>query len=248
MLVWPDPSRGSGWMGGWEVSWGKRRWEWLPIPSHNLCLRLPSSPDAAFYRERGLSDIKRALKAPRFEGQAKNIIYFVGDGLGVSTHTMSRIYKGQKKGRTGEEESLVWEDWDYSGLIKVSLLRPNQFTEKCCGFFWELDPSWKAFRQNLCKLSAPNVTNCETQGQWVISFNNLEEQIIKWPATIKNLPFFIPHSEPEFQVPQLFLILADNQFFKFQSDATAVFSKTCQNYTHTLHCFSYPGLFLVEMS
>ena len=35
---------------------------------------------------------------------------------------MSRIYKGQKKGRRGEEESLVWEDWDYSGLIKVSLL------------------------------------------------------------------------------------------------------------------------------
>ena len=34
---------------------------------------------------------------------------------------MSRMYKGQKKGRRGEEESLVWEDWDYSGLIKVSL-------------------------------------------------------------------------------------------------------------------------------
>ena len=54
------------------------------------------------------------------EWKAKNIIVFVGDGLGVSTHTMSRIYKGQKKGTSGEEESLVWEDWDYSGLIKVS--------------------------------------------------------------------------------------------------------------------------------
>merc|ERR1719403_529999 len=32
---------------------------------------------------------------------------------------MSRIYKGQKKGTSGEEESLVWEDWDYSGLIKT---------------------------------------------------------------------------------------------------------------------------------
>ena len=39
--------------------------------------------------------------------------------MGVSTHTMSRIYKGQKKGRSREEESLVWEDWDYSGLIKT---------------------------------------------------------------------------------------------------------------------------------
>ena len=79
-----------------------------------------SLTDAAFYKERGLRDLKKALKAPRFEGRAKNIIMFVGDGLGVSTHTMSRIYKGQKMGRSGEEESLVWEDWDYSGLIKVS--------------------------------------------------------------------------------------------------------------------------------
>ena len=105
----------------------------VPITPRNISLLLPSSPDAAFYRERGLRDLKRALKAPRFEGKAKNVIVFVGDGLGVSTHTMSRIYKGQKKGRSGEEESLVWEDWDYSGLIKVSLLRPNHFTQKCCG-------------------------------------------------------------------------------------------------------------------
>ena len=94
----------------------------MPITPQNLSLLLLSSPDAAFYREKGLRDLKKALKAPRFEGKAKNIIVFVGDGLGVSTHTMSRIYKGQKKGRSGEEESLVWEDWDYSGLIKVSLL------------------------------------------------------------------------------------------------------------------------------
>ena len=101
----------------------------MPITPQNLSLLLPSSPDAAFYRAKGLRDLKKALKAPRFEGKAKNIIVFVGDGMGVSTHTMSRIFKGQKKGRSGEEESLVWEDWDYSGLIKVSLLRENQFTQ-----------------------------------------------------------------------------------------------------------------------
>jgi len=81
--------------------------------------RAVEKEDAAFYQARGLRDLKRALKAPRFEGRAKNVIFFVGDGLGVATHTMSRIYKGQKKGTSGEEESLVWEDWDYSGLIKT---------------------------------------------------------------------------------------------------------------------------------
>ena len=153
----------------------------VPITPQNLSLLLLSSPDAAFYREKGLRDLKKALKAPRFEGKAKNIIVFVGDGLGVSTHTMSRIYKGQKKGTSGEEESLVWEDWDYSGLIKVSLLRPNQFTEV---ILWEMPTSIKGilpkFFTNcqIVRLSAPNVANCETQGQGVVSFNNLEEKII----------------------------------------------------------------------
>ena len=109
-------------MGG---QWRRKKVRVGAITPQNLSLLLPPSTDAAFYRARGLRDLKRALKAPRFEGRAKNIIVFVGDGLGVSTHTMSRIYKGQKKGKSGEEESLVWEDWDYSGLIKVSLLRPN---------------------------------------------------------------------------------------------------------------------------
>ena len=35
--------------------------------------------------------------------------------MGVSTHTMSRIYKGQKTGRSREEESLVLEDLDSAG-------------------------------------------------------------------------------------------------------------------------------------
>ena len=77
------------------------------------------SPDAAYYQAQGLKDLRKALAAPRYEGPAKNIVFFVGDGLGVATHTMARIYKGQTAGGSGEESSLVWEDWDYSGLIKV---------------------------------------------------------------------------------------------------------------------------------
>ena len=162
----------------------------MPITPQNPSLLLSSLPDAAFYRAKGLRDLKKALKAPRFEGKAKNIIVFVGDGMGVSTHTMSRIYKGQKKGRSGEEESLVWEDWDYSGLIKVSLLSANQFTQICGAPRWFFGkPFRKEFFQNICKLSAPNVTNCEAQGQGVISFNNLEEL---------NYPYFC--RQPVFQV------------------------------------------------
>lgn len=39
--------------------------------------------------------------------------------MGLSTLTMSRIYKGQLKGRLGEDEQLEWETWPAVGLSKV---------------------------------------------------------------------------------------------------------------------------------
>ena len=47
------------------------------------------------------------------------MILFIGDGLGVQTHTASRIYKGQKMGNKGEETILTWEKFPYTGQSKT---------------------------------------------------------------------------------------------------------------------------------
>lgn len=52
-------------------------------------------------------------------GAAKNIILFVGDGMGVSTLTAARILDGQLKGQTGEENTLSFESFPYVGLSKT---------------------------------------------------------------------------------------------------------------------------------
>ena len=44
---------------------------------------------------------------------------FIGDGMGVQTHTASRIYKGQKNGKSGEEEILEWEKFPFTGQSKT---------------------------------------------------------------------------------------------------------------------------------
>ena len=50
----------------------------------------------------------------RFNGNlAKNIILFLGDGMGISTVTAGRIRKGQLKGNNGEEESILSEIYIY---------------------------------------------------------------------------------------------------------------------------------------
>ena len=53
------------------------------------------------------------------EKQAKNVILFIGDGMGISTITAARIYDGQQKGGHGEENSLSFEKLPYLALSKT---------------------------------------------------------------------------------------------------------------------------------
>lgn len=50
---------------------------------------------------------------------AKNVILFVGDGMGVSTVTAARIFDGQSKGMSGEEHVLSFETFPNTALVKV---------------------------------------------------------------------------------------------------------------------------------
>jgi alkaline phosphatase len=49
----------------------------------------------------------------------KNVILFVGDGMGVSTLTAARILEGQLTGAMGEENNLSFELFPYTGLSKT---------------------------------------------------------------------------------------------------------------------------------
>ena len=51
--------------------------------------------------------------------RARNVILFVGDGMGVSTVTAARILDGQQKGGSGEENSLSFDTFPHSALIKT---------------------------------------------------------------------------------------------------------------------------------
>ncbi|WP_284124111.1 alkaline phosphatase [Parerythrobacter aestuarii] len=53
------------------------------------------------------------------ERKAKNVILFIGDGMGISTITAMRIYAGQKQGQTGEEYVLPFETFDNVALVKT---------------------------------------------------------------------------------------------------------------------------------
>ena len=51
--------------------------------------------------------------------QAKNVILFIGDGMGISTITATRIFDGQSQGKKGEEHELAFDTFENVALIKT---------------------------------------------------------------------------------------------------------------------------------
>jgi alkaline phosphatase len=74
----------------------------------------------ADWYEAGNRFIDWSRRAERNESRrAKNVILFVGDGMGVSTVTAARILEGQLKGKPGEENRLSFEHFPNVALSKT---------------------------------------------------------------------------------------------------------------------------------
>jgi alkaline phosphatase len=97
----------------------------------NCLLALAALPLAACQTaEGGTSVASASAPAPELTSEsaqkpapepskAKNVILFIGDGMGISTITAARIYEGQKRGETGEENLLSFENFDNVALVKT---------------------------------------------------------------------------------------------------------------------------------
>lgn len=70
--------------------------------------------------EAGRAAVERILaQRETANAPAKNVILFVGDGMGVSTVTAARILEGQLRGETGEENELFFETFPNVALAKT---------------------------------------------------------------------------------------------------------------------------------
>ncbi|XP_016403658.1 alkaline phosphatase-like [Sinocyclocheilus rhinocerous] len=76
--------------------------------------------DPDFWKEWAQRTLKNALTLQDLnKNVAKNIILFLGDGMGVPTVTAARILKGQLSGQNGEETQLEMDKFPYVALSKV---------------------------------------------------------------------------------------------------------------------------------
>jgi alkaline phosphatase len=71
--------------------------------------------------QKGQDELKATLKVSLNQNKAKNVIFFIGDGMSMPTITAARIYKTQQENANapGEEGELSWEDFPATGLLKT---------------------------------------------------------------------------------------------------------------------------------
>ncbi len=74
--------------------------------------------DDLYYKQADQA-LNKVLQLQRNTNRAKNVILFVGDGMGFSTVTATRIFEGQQRGVDGESNVLAWEAFPYLAASKT---------------------------------------------------------------------------------------------------------------------------------
>lgn len=104
----------------------------VSVPAIALA-QLPASASASDpYYKAGETALARQIAVVPNTGKARNVILFLGDGMGISTVTAGRIYDGQLKGVDGESNSLAFEKLAYSALSKT-YSHDTQVTDSAAG-------------------------------------------------------------------------------------------------------------------
>ena len=89
----------------------------LPVSAAEPVVQGPESVQDWYNNgQRFIHDAKRLHAEHR---HAKNVILFVGDGMGISTLTAARILEGQLNAKPGEENRLSFEKFPYVALSKT---------------------------------------------------------------------------------------------------------------------------------
>ena len=63
--------------------------------------------------------LQQAIRAPKPRTRARNVILFIGDGMGVSTVTAARIFEGQARGVDGASNRLAFDQLPYAAFSKT---------------------------------------------------------------------------------------------------------------------------------
>jgi alkaline phosphatase len=88
------------------------------VVSLSLAVPLPAA-DSGDYDAAAAHVAQLSKQGVGRKKRAKNVILFVGDGMGIATITAARILDGQRKGQSGEDNRLSFEEFPQAALVRT---------------------------------------------------------------------------------------------------------------------------------
>ena len=157
------------------------------LPSHQV-----NNP----WFQEGQADLQKKMQNPILKNsasKAKNVILFVGDGMGVSTVSAARILQGQIAGNSGEENLLSFEHFPFSGFSKT--YNVNQQTPDSAGTMTAMMTGIKTDAGVLSLDERANRGDCNSaQGRDLVSILELAKQAGKATGVVTTAR--ITHATP----------------------------------------------------
>ena len=89
-----------------------------PRPKFN---KPPPSTQAINWWQVGQDILNYRLSLVPVTSVAKNVIIFIGDGMGVATEAAARFLVAQRKGVHPIDGKFSWDDLPYTGVARVKI-------------------------------------------------------------------------------------------------------------------------------
>ncbi|KAK1900677.1 Alkaline phosphatase tissue-nonspecific isozyme [Dissostichus eleginoides] len=85
------------------------------------CSAKVQEEDPEFWRSQARVTLQSVLDRKLNTNVAKNILFFLGDGMGITTYTAARILKGQLQNQTGEETVMTMDTFPNTNLNTIGV-------------------------------------------------------------------------------------------------------------------------------
>lgn len=129
----------------------------------------PYETDASYWNNEAQIRLASQLARLQNTGIAKNVIFFIGDGMSIPTLSAARAHLGQRNGQTGEEVQLSFEKFPYVGLSKTYCV-DNQVADSACSATAYLG-GVKGNKATIGVSAAVKLNDCD-------SMNNVTNQVL----------------------------------------------------------------------
>lgn len=138
----------------------------LTVTLSGFAVPLAQTQTTAYWQNQGQLALQKAMTEVPNTRRAKNVILFVGDGNGIASVTATRIFDGQSKGQSGEENVLSFEQFPNVALSKT--YNTNQQTPDSAGTMTAIVTGIKTLSGVLSMGPEVTLGNCKDTSQFSV--------------------------------------------------------------------------------